>query len=97
MYEIKFVWDKNKELINRRKHGITFEEAKTIFYDENARLIYDPDHSETEDRFILIGLSNKLKVLVVCHCYRKNAEIIRIISVRKATKKEAKEYWRNIK
>ena len=64
MYEIKFIWDKNKELINIRKHGITFEEAKTIFYDENARLIYDPDHSETEDRFILIGLSNKLKVLI---------------------------------
>jgi uncharacterized protein len=97
MKKIKFLWDKNKEILNIKKHGISFDIAQSVFYDDNARLIYDPDHSETEDRFIIIGLSKKLNVLVVNHCYRKNDEIIRIISARKATKNEINEYWRYIK
>jgi len=87
-----FSWDRRKDRSNQKKHGIAFDEAKTIFYDENARLIYDPDHSQEEDRFILLGLSAKLRLLVVCHCYRENESVIRIISVRKATKKEQKQY-----
>ena len=97
MKKIKFLWDKNKEILNIKKHGISFDIAQSVFYDDNARLIYDPDHSETEDRFIIIGLSKKLNILVVNHCYRKNDEIIRIISARKATKNEINEYWRYLK
>ncbi len=91
---IRFEWDENKNTINRQKHKISFEEAKTVFYDENALLIDDPDHSETEDRFILLGLSREAKLLVVCHCYRQSDTVIRIISARKATKNEAKYYER---
>jgi len=92
---IKFEWDENKNIANKKKHGITFEEAKTVFYDENARLIADPDHSsDTEDRFILLGLSSSLRMLVVIHAYWKDDEIIRIISARKATKIESKYYRR---
>ena len=91
---IRFEWDENKNTINRQKHKITFEEAKTVFYDENALLIDDPDHSEIEDRFILLGLSREAKLLVVCHCYRQSDTVIRIISARKATKTEAKYYER---
>ena len=81
----------------RSKPGKTwgsFEEAKSVFYDEDARLINDPDHSEEEDRFILLGLSISLRLLVVCHCYRENESVIRIISARKATKSEARNYPR---
>lgn len=94
MDTIRFEWDENKNTINRQKHKISFEEAKTVFYDENALLIDDPDHSETEDRFILLGLSREAKLLVVCHCYRQSDTVIRIISARKATKTEAKCYER---
>lgn len=94
MDTIRFEWDENKNTINRQKHKISFEEAKTVFYDENALLIDDPDHSETEDRFILLGLSREAKLLVVCHCYRQSDTVIRIISARKATKTEAKYYER---
>ena len=93
MNEIRFVWNKNKALLNKRKHGISFEEAQTIFYDENAIEFFDPDHSEKEDRFILLGLSVKLRVLVVCHCLREESTVIRIISARKATHHEEKNYW----
>ena len=87
-----FEWDENKAAANHKKHGISFEEAKSVFYDERARLIDDPDHSEDEDRFILLGLSSALKVLVVCHCCRSDSRVIRIISARKATAREAKSY-----
>lgn len=96
MKHIRFEWDPKKDAINIRKHKVSFEEAKTVFYDENARIIADPDHSETEDRFIILGLSQSLKLLVVCHCYRAQDEIIRIISARKATKNESKSYGGNL-
>jgi uncharacterized protein len=94
MDKLKFEWDSNKSIINIKKHKISFDEAKTIFYDDNARLIYDPDHSENEDRYLLIGLSSKLNLLVVSHCLRTKNDIIRIISARKATKNESIQYWR---
>lgn len=93
--EIKFDWDPEKAEINLKKHNVSFEEAKTVFYDPNAKLIADPDHSEEEDRFIILGISNNSRVLVVCHCYRENDEVIRIISARKATTNEKKQYGEN--
>ena len=92
MKYITFEWDENKNKLNQQKHGISFGEAKTVFYDDNARLIYDPHHSKAEDRFVLLGLSSSLRILIVIHVYRKNDEIIRIISARKATKSEIKQY-----
>ena len=92
MEGLKFAWDRRKETVNRKKHGVTFSEAKTAFYDENARLITDPDHFEAEDRFILLGLSSQLRLLVVCHCYRGDQDTIRIISARKANRSERREY-----
>ena len=91
--DIRFVWNDKKDKINQKKHKVSFQEAQTVFLDDNARMIYDPDHSESEERFILLGMSMKLRILVVCHCYRQNDEIIRIISARKATKKEEKQYY----
>lgn len=82
----------NKNKINQKKHRISFEEAKTAFLDENALVIYDPDHSKVEDRFILLGMSYQLRILVTCYCYRKNDEVIRILSSRKANKNERKQY-----
>lgn len=90
--EIHFVWDDKKAARNRLKHGIGFEEAKTVFYDEYARLIPDPDHSLEEERFLLLGVSTALRVLVVCHCYRSNDCEIRLISARKATLHEQHQY-----
>jgi hypothetical protein len=92
MEEIQFVWDEDKASENIEKHGISFSEAKTVFYDENARLRYDPDHSDDEDRFILLGMSYALRVLVVCHCYRERDTFVRIISARKASHNERKQY-----
>ncbi|MEK7308126.1 MAG: BrnT family toxin [Nitrospirota bacterium] len=89
---IAFEWDDNKNSINKRKHGIPFEEAQTVFFDDKALLLHDPDHSDEEDRFILMGMSAKLRILVVCHCYRISNETIRIISARKATRLEQKQY-----
>jgi len=95
MQDMDFAWDPEKDRINQEKHsGISFEEAKTVFYDENARLIFDPMHSQDENRFILLGISQKLRLLVVCHCYRESETLIRIISARKANSKEEKEYDR---
>ena len=94
MADIRFDWDPRKSASNRRKHGVTFEEASTVFSDEHALLIDDPDHSKEEDRFILLGLSSSLRMLVVCHCYRESAQVIRIISARKATRKEREFYNR---
>jgi uncharacterized DUF497 family protein len=91
---INFTWDNDKAETNQRKHGISFDEAKTTFNDDFGRMIFDPDHSESEDRFILLGMSCSLKILTVCHCYRCNDSEIRIISARKATKKETSQYRR---
>lgn len=93
MNELRFEWDEKKSLSNKKKHGISFEEAQTVFLDENALLIHDPDHSREEDRFVLLGMSFKLRLLIVCHCYRKSKNIIRIISARRATRAEHKQYW----
>ena len=87
-----FSRDDRKGRENRRKHGVSFEEAATAFCDENGRLIHDPDHSQEEDRFILLGFSAKFRLLVVCHAYRQGEEAIRIISARKATRQERKQY-----
>lgn len=92
MKTINFSWDNSKAKSNLIKHKISFEEAKTVFDDDNARLISDPEHSETEDRFILLGLSCKLKVLTIVHCYRDDENNIRIISARKSSKLETKQY-----
>ena len=89
---IEFTWDDKKAANNLLKHKISFEEAQTVFDDENARLILDPDHSEDEERFILLGMSLRFKILTVVHCYRDNEENIRIISARMSTKIEQKQY-----
>jgi uncharacterized DUF497 family protein len=94
MSGIQFKWDETKNRKNKRDHGVSFEEAQTVFLDENAIRFFDPDHSEEEDRFIMLGVSFKLRVLVVCHCYRENDEVIRLISARKADKEECKDYER---
>ena len=91
MDDLTFEWNINKSVSNIRKHGVSFDEAKTVFTDEYARLINDPDHSQDEDRFILLGASIDSKLLVVCHCIRE-AGCIRIISARKAGKQERKVY-----
>ncbi|MCR5823658.1 MAG: BrnT family toxin [Lachnospiraceae bacterium] len=93
MNEITFGWDDNKNAINIVKHGISFEEAKTVFYDENALVIADPDHSADEDRFIILGFSTSANLLVVCHCYREDDMVIRLISARRATTSEEKNYY----
>ena len=93
MKELRFVWDKRKNRANVRKHKVSFEEAETVFKDENAILYFDPDHSEDEDRFILLGLSTRLRILVVCHYFRESDLVIRIISARRADRLEGKAYW----
>jgi uncharacterized DUF497 family protein len=94
MNELHVEWDAAKEKANLKKHGIAFDEARTAFFDENAVQFFDPDHSEEEDRFILLGMSFKLRVLVVCHCYREGETVVRLFSARKADKDEEREYWR---
>jgi uncharacterized DUF497 family protein len=90
---LRFEWDARKASSNLiKKHGISFEEAKSVFYDENAKLIDDPDHSADEERFILLGHSFSLRLIMVCHCYRDADNVIRIISARKATAQETKYY-----
>lgn len=92
MSNIKFEWDARKASANEKKHGVSFDQARTVFFDENAKLIDDPDHSTDEERFVLLGLSSSLKVLLVCHCYRQDGNVIRIISARKASRHESKQY-----
>jgi hypothetical protein len=92
MSELSFDWDNQKAKTNERKHGVSFEEAQSVFYDENARLRYDSDHSLDEERYILLGVSSLFRLLVVCHVYRQDDVIIRIISARKATKQEIQQY-----
>ena len=82
-----------KEKINQRKHGVSFAEAKSVFLDDEALLIPDPDHSLDEDRFVLLGMSHKARVLLVCHCYRENDQVVRLISARKADQQESREYF----
>lgn len=90
---LKFEWDDNKNKANIRTHGLSFDEAQSVFYDEYAIQFFDPEHSESEDRFILLGTSFKLNALVVCHCFRRDETVVRIISARKADKDEAQVYW----
>jgi uncharacterized DUF497 family protein len=90
--EFRFEWDERKDAENQRKHGVSFDEARTVFYDDRALLIKDPD--EDEERFVLLGLSVNLRTLVVCHCYRAQDEVIRIISARKAQSAERADYER---
>ena len=92
---LEFIWDEKKNRKNIVSHNISFDEAKTTFYDPNAKIIFDPDHSEDEERFIILGLSKFLRLLVVCHYYMENDRVIRIISARKATRKERKQYGGN--
>ena len=92
MTSLRFEWDPGKATLNFKKHGVSFDEARTVFFDERARLIDDPDHSDGEDRFILLGLSSAMRVVLVCHCLRGDDQLIRIISARKATPRESKSY-----
>ncbi len=91
---ISFSWDNRKNEANKKKNGVSFEEDKTVFYDENAIRYFDPDHSDDEDRFLMLGLGQKLRILIVCHSFREADSVIRIISARKATKGEEENYWR---
>ena len=90
---IQFTWDRRKARLNLAKHGISFEEAQTAFLDERGRLLDDPEHSEAEERFLLLGYSLQARCLVVSHCYRESESVIRLISARRATLREEKEYW----
>ena len=92
MAGLRFEWDEAKDRLNRRKHRVSFQEAETVFLDERALLIADLEHSTAEDRFVLLGLSSTVRMLVVCHCYRKGSNLIRLISARRATRKERDQY-----
>lgn len=94
MKGIRFEWDEDKARENLRKHGVSFEEAQTVFLDDHALMIRDDEHSTEEDRFVLLGLSATLRKLVVCHCYREDDEVIRIISAREADRRERAQYDR---
>jgi len=93
MEYLAFTWDEEKDRLNARKHGVTFEEARSSFSDEFAREFYDPDHSDDEDRFLLLGVSARLRVLVISHCFRESETVVRIISARKADRQEQRDYW----
>ena len=92
MRDLRFEWDENKNRLNRKRYGVSFPEAQTVFLDDNALLIDDPDHSVDEVRFLLLGLSSSVRLLVVCHCVREAGNVIRIISARKAERSERKAY-----
>ncbi|MBQ9707738.1 MAG: BrnT family toxin [Firmicutes bacterium] len=93
---IHFEWDSEKATRNEEKHGISFHEACSVFFDENAILFDDPAHSDEEERFLLLGMSSALHVCIVCHCYRESETAIRIISARRATRKEEERYVKGI-
>ena len=93
MGNIEFAWDRRKARSNLARHGISFEEAQTVFLDENARLIDDPDHSDEEERFLLLGYSFRARCLMVSHCCRRGEPVIRLISARRATAHEEEVYW----
>ncbi len=90
---LRFEWDDRKNTQNRRKHGVSFEEAQTVFLDEQALLVADPDHSEHEERFILLGLSSALRTLVVCHCCRRERDVIWLISARPSVDGQERELY----
>lgn len=92
MDELRFEWDERKSRVNQRKHGVSFAEARSVFFDPQAVEFYDDEHGETEDRFLLLGVSAKLRILMVCHCLRQTDSVIRIISARKATQSEQRGY-----
>lgn len=91
--DLRFEWDQAKGSLNVRRHGVSFTEAVSVFLDEHAILINDPDHSLSEDRFVLLGLSASLRLLLVCHCYRAEGGVVRIISARKADRQEHRDYF----
>ncbi len=91
---LRFEWDERKAKANQKKHAVSFEEAQTVFFDDSAIEFPDPDHSEEEKRFLMLGRSFRLRILVVSHCFRKSESVIRIISARKATRKERTAYVR---
>lgn len=90
---LRFEWDPKEARSNAKKHGVTFEEARTVFYDEQARVFDDPDHSVEEDRFLILGMSTRLRALAVSHCLRESESVIRLISARKANRSEEEDYW----
>jgi len=92
MKDLSFEWDHAKDRANQRKHGVSFEEACTVFRDADALLIFDPDHSGSEERFLILGIGHTLRLLMVCHCY-KDGDTIRIISARKSSAQETRDYW----
>ena len=92
MAALRFEWDDRKNAQNTRKHGVSLEEAQTVFFDEHALLIADPGHSEHEERLILLGFSSALRTLVVCHCYRRQGDVVRLISARRADRQEREQY-----
>ena len=92
MAKVSFVWDERKDRQNQKQHGVSFEEAQSVFFDDAAREFFDPDHSEVEQRFLLVGRSYRLRVLLICHCYRESESVIRIISARRATNRERTVY-----
>ncbi len=93
--KLRFIWDPEKARTNLKKHGVSLEEAQTVFHDEHALEFYDDVHSAWEDRFLLLGLSSRLRLILVCHCHREQENVIRIISARKATPSEAKHYGKH--
>ena len=97
MRELRFAWDPRKARANLRKHRVSFEEAETVFYDEEGLILDDPEHSQTEDRFILLGMSAALRILSVCHCIREGGSLIRIIGARRAVRAEQRQYWERVK
>ena len=97
MNDLRFEWDPAKNAANIRRHHVSFDEASTVFLDEGGLLIEDPDHSDDEDRFVMLGLSSTLRVLIVCHCYRASGGVIRLISARKADREEREGYLRRFK
>ena len=97
MDQLRFEWDPRKDAANRRKHGVSFDEGETVFSDGRALLLDDPEHSEDEDRFLLLGLSSSLRLLVVSHTYREGDDVIRLISARAATRTERAQYARRWK
>jgi uncharacterized DUF497 family protein len=94
MTELRFTWDTEKAKENERKHGVTFDEARAVFNDEGALLIDDPDHSDDEERFVIVGFSSRARLVTVCHCYRVNGDVIRLISACRSTRSESRQYIR---
>ena len=97
MAGLRFSWDLHKARSNEQKHGVSFEEAQTAFLDEHALVVEDPDPDDPEERFVLLGLSSALRLLLVCHCVRESGDLVRIISARRATKAEGRQYWERLR